>query len=132
MSTASASARNKKAVLLTVDRYATGLRGQISTLRKAFRPQASVSGYLGKTPYLAHVKELCEWVQDELSKGKEVDRFRYKIHSVKASGQTATVQLSEIDCFDVDFETSLQLMKIKGKWLIVSKLFSGRARPKSH
>ena len=131
MTPASATSRDKRAVLRTVDRYATGLRGRISALRQAFRPRAIVFGYVGKTPYFAGVKELCNWVREEASKAKGVDRFRYKIRLVKVSGKTASVQLSEIDCFDVDFETSLQLMKSKGKWLIGSKLFSGKPRPKS-
>lgn len=121
--------RDETAVLRTVDRYATGLRGRVKTLKRAFRPRATVYGYIGKTPYFDSVEQLCDYVR-QYAKPDQVDHFRYKVRSKNVSGQTATVQLSETAYVGNDFETNLQLMKIRGKWVIVSKLFSGRKRSK--
>ena len=130
MSPATSFARDKTAILRTVDRYATGLRGHIKQLERAFRPRAIVFGYIGKTPYFDSISQLRDYVRQHASPREKFDPFRYRVTSLKVSGQTATVQLNETAYLDVDYETSLQLMKIKGKWLIVSKLFSGRPLPK--
>jgi len=71
------------------------------------------------------VQFLYEFIEESDSPAKRGDPFRCEILGIEISGNTATVQISEQAYLDYDYRTSLHLIRMKGGWWIVSKLFSG-------
>lgn len=119
----------KASIGRAVGRYAEGLRkGEVKTLKQVFRPEAIVSGYIGKDLFDAKpVQDLYDYVENNASPAKRGDPFRYTIRSIDVAGKTATVRIREYAYLGDNYETSLHLTKIDGRWWIVSKLFSGTA-----
>lgn len=115
-------------VTRTVDRYAAGLmNGDVATLKKAFRPEAVVSGYIGAEQFVKPVQFLYDFMKENDSPAKRGDPFQCEVLSIEIAGNTATVQLAEQAYLDFDYRTSLHLMRMGRSWWIVSKLFNGTA-----
>lgn len=118
--------RDSAGIGITIDRYADGLHnGNVETLKQAFRPEAILAGYLDKQLAIAPVQSLYDFVSQNDSPAKRGDKFAYEIVSIKASGSTAVVHLSERAYLGFNYETSFHMVKVDGRWWIVSKLFSG-------
>jgi hypothetical protein len=118
--------REVAGVSRTVDRYAAGLyNGDVPSLKKAFRPEAIVSGWMGDESFVKPVQFLYDFINESDSPARRGDPFRCEVLGIEIAGNTATVQLAEQAYLDFDYRTCLQLMKMKGSWWIVSKLFNG-------
>ena len=120
--------RQREGIDRTVARYFTGLReGNVGSLREAFHPKALVSGYIGTEKFVKPVQFLYQYVRNNESPAKRGDRFTCRIVRRAIAGRTAVVTLRERNYLQYDYVTVLQMMEVKQRWWIVSKLFSGTA-----
>jgi hypothetical protein len=124
--TETATTRQQERIDGTVARYYRGLRdGDVGSLKQAFRPKAIVSGYIDTELFVKPVQFLYQYVRKNPSPTKRGDRFTCRIVRRAIAGRTAVVTLRERAYLGYDYVTNLQLVEIKQRWWIVSKLFSG-------
>ena len=120
--------RQRERIESTVARYYAGLRdGNVGSLKEAFHPKALVSGYIGTEKFVKPVQFLYQYVRNNKSPAKKGDRFTCRIVRRAIAGRTAVVTLRERNYLAYDYVTVLQMMEVKQRWWIVSKLFSGTA-----
>lgn len=110
----------------TLGIYAAGLRdGSVAQLKRAFRPQALVSGYIGEEKFVKPVAFLYAFVRKNKAAVKKSPPPAPEVRAITISGNTAVVTLLEKAYLGDDYTTFLQLMQMGSRWWIVSKLFNG-------
>jgi hypothetical protein len=126
--TETGTTRQRERIDRTVARYFAGLRdGNVASLKEAFHPKALVSGYIGTEKFVKPVQFLYQYVRSNKSPAKQGDHFTCRIVRSAIAGRTAVVTLRERNYLAYDYVTVLQMMEVKQRWWIVSKLFSGTA-----
>lgn len=123
---AKAASRIPAGIAKAIGFYARGLRdGSVATLRQAFRPQAIVCGYIGAEGFVKPVDFLYQYVREQKAAVRKAPPPAPEIRSVALHGRTATVILHERSYLGFDYDTSLQMIELKGRWWILAKLFNG-------
>lgn len=124
-----------------IDLYVDGVRnGKVASLRQAFHPQSSMYGYKGDDLFITPIEGLYEYVTNTnppAEAGEAGKRYACTITSIHVAGNAASVELAMDGYHDHDFMDYFQLLKVDGRWWIVSKLFHAdperssdqRARP---
>jgi hypothetical protein len=124
--TETGTTRQRERIDRTVAYYFAGLRdGSVGSLKEAFHPKALVSGYIGTEKFVKPVQFLYQYVRKNPSPAKQGERFTCRIVGRAIAGRTAVVTLRERNYLAYDYVTVLQMMEVKQRWWIVSKLFSG-------
>ncbi|MEJ7811044.1 MAG: nuclear transport factor 2 family protein [Gemmatimonadaceae bacterium] len=114
-----------EAIRETIGHYIEGLRaGDVERLRLGFHEQAIMCGYLGETPYVTPIEGLYEFVRSTPAPAQTGEAYRVDVTEIRVSGDTATVEVAEKLYLGHDFRTSFHLMKLDGRWWMVSKLFN--------
>jgi hypothetical protein len=113
------------AVCEVLSYYAEGLgKGDIDLLKKAFHPQALMSGYFGGELMLVPIDGLYELVRTHPSPAETGEPYAYEISNIQIIGETATGQIAETSYLGHNITDRFHLVKIEGRWQIVSKIFS--------
>ena len=120
---------DEAAIRQTVQYYFDGGKNRDSlTLRKAFHPEArmlfSREGKLAVVP----IGEYITRVGSEHLRPGEVDSTERKVVSVDVVGDAAVAKL-ELKRPDARLIDYMSLLKVEGRWLIVSKIFTRATRP---
>lgn len=111
----------------TIDLYIDGVQnGNLESMRQAFHPQSSMFGYLGKDLFVTPIQGLYDYIAGTIppAKAGEVGKqYTYSITSISVVGHAASVEMAMDGYHKHDFTDYFQLLKIDGRWWIVSKLF---------
>lgn len=112
----------EQAVQAVVHLYVDGMTfAHEGALRKAFHPKASIIGnYQGAVEWLS-LDEFITAVADEGSAPAGTQPL-IQIEALDVTGDAATVKVVD-EMSGVRFSDYLSLLKIDGRWLIVSKLY---------
>lgn len=108
------------AVQLYVEGAASGDAGKLS---EAFHEHARVFGSLNGTRYDIPIAEMIEL--EERSPRNSDGRYSAVITSIVQAGDVATATVEEDGCWGTaSFTSFLSLVKVDGRWQIVSKVFA--------
>ena len=119
-----------QAITSTINFYIDGLySGNIEILRKAFHPQAMMYGVNGNAVTIVEIEGLYAFVSANNPPSKTGELHQCFITSIQHDGNAAAVEMIEESSYGNDYTNYFQLLKIDGKWLIVSKAYN--TAPKS-
>jgi hypothetical protein len=109
----------------TINRYSEGLReGSVDTLKEAFRPEAVMCGYLGETLIVTPIEGLYDYVRSNPAPARSGEPYSCSVSSIDVAGSVASVRITERSYQGHDFIDFLHLLKVDGRWWIVSKVFN--------
>ena len=110
-----------------IDLYIDGVKnGKVASLREAFHPQSSMYGYKGDDLFVTPIEGLYDYIAGTTppARAGEAGRaYTCTITSISVSGNAASVEMAMDGYHDHDFMDYFQLLKVEGRWWIVSKLF---------
>jgi hypothetical protein len=119
-----------QAITDTISLYVDGLHtGNTETLKKAFHPKAMMYGISPKAVTIVEIDGLYGFVTANDPPSKTGEPHQCFITSIQHAGNAAAVEMVEESAFGSDYTNYFQLLKIDGKWLIVSKAYN--TSPKS-
>ncbi len=114
-----------------IDLYIDGVRnGNVETLKKAFHPQSSMFGWLGKDLFITPIQGLYDYIASTPVPAKTGEPTVFVITSIQVTGNAATVALAMDTYHAHDFMDYFQLLKVEDRWWIICKLF--HADPQSN
>jgi hypothetical protein len=118
-----------EAIRKTAGLYIDGVHdGNIEMLRQAFHPQAMMYGSSGDQTIVAGIQGLYDYVAANEAPSKKGELHQCFITAIDYAGNAASVKMIEESCHGVDYTNYFQLLKIDGKWVIVSKAYDAVAR----
>ncbi len=123
------SARNTEltSIRKVVDLYIDGVKnGNLESLRQAFHPQASMFGYKGQDLFVTPIAGLYDYIAGTTPPAKDGtagEAYGCTITSISVAGNAAAVEMAMEPYHEHDFVDYFQLLKVDGRWWIVSKLF---------
>jgi hypothetical protein len=119
-----------KAITTTLDLYVEGLhKGDIEALKKAFHPKAMMYGISGGVNItITEIEGLYAFVSANNPPWKSGEPHQCFVTNIHYEGNAASAEMVEEAAFDNDYTNYFQLLKIEGRWQIVSKTFNGVAR----
>ena len=80
-------------------------------------------GYKGKDLYVTPIQGLYDYIGSTPSPAQTDEPTRFIITSTQVVGNAATVEMAMDVYHRHDFMDYFQLLKVEGRWWIVSKLF---------
>lgn len=114
-----------------IDLYIDGVRnGNVESLRKAFHPQSSMFGWMGKDLFVTPIQGLYDYIASHPAPANTGEPTNFIITSMQVTGNAATVAMVMDTYHAHDFMDYFQLLKVEDRWWIVSKLF--HADPQSN
>ena len=118
-----------QAIADTINLYVDGLHtGNIETLRKAFHPKAMMYGISPKAVTIVEIEGLYGFVSANEPPSKTGEPHQCFITSIQYAGKAASVEMIEESGYGSDYTNYFQLLKIDGKWVIVSKSYNATPR----
>lgn len=115
----------ERAIRRTIQHYLDGAReGSVDLVRRAFHPQARMSGYLQGRLLVGGPEPFYEAVANAPAPAKSGEPYRAEIRSLEIAGPAAAVTLVEGPYLGMQFTTFFHLLKVGEEWQIVSKTFS--------
>ncbi len=119
-----------QAITDTINLYVYGLHtGDIDTLKKAFHPKAMMYGISAKAVTIVEIDGLYGFVAANDPPSKTGEPHQCFITSIQHAGNAASVEMVEESAFGSDYTNYFHLLKIDGKWVIVSKTYNTSLRP---
>jgi hypothetical protein len=113
-----------EAVRKTVNKYGEGItNGDIALLRSAFHPKAMMYGCSSDSVMMVEIEGLFSYVAAQEAPATTGEQHRCTITKIDITGQAASVEVVQENCYGVDYVNYFQLLKIEGQWLIVSKAY---------
>ena len=116
-----------EAIRKVIGLYEEGVRkGNVDTLKEAFHPKASMFGHKGSDLFVTPIEGLYQYVSSTTppaNAGSEGEKFKCTITSISVAGKSASVEVAMDYYHDCQFTDFFQLLKVDGRWWIVSKLF---------
>jgi hypothetical protein len=91
-------------------------------VRKAFHPNAKITGFLPDGLHVMSVSQFAEFVAGQPSAKTAGEAARLDILSVELAGETAVARVRD-DYLGLTFLDTLSLLKVDDKWSIYNKLF---------
>ena len=114
-----------QAITDTINLYIEGLHtGNIETLKKAFHPKAMMYGISPKAATIVEIEGLYGFVSANEPPSKTGEPHQCFITSIQHAGNAASVEMIEESAYGSDYTNYFQLLKIDGKWVIVSKAYN--------
>ena len=115
-----------QAITNTMNLYVEGLHtGNIETLKKAFHSKAMMYGASAKAVTIVEIDGLYGFVAANNPPSKSGEPHQCFITSIQYSGNAASVEMIEESAYGSDYTNYFQLLKIDGRWVIVSKTYNG-------
>jgi hypothetical protein len=110
-----------------IDLYIDGVQnGNLEAMVQAFHPQSSMFGYKGKDLFITPIQGLYDYIAGTTppAKAGAVGKaYTCTITSISVVGNAASVEMAMDGYHEHDFTDFFQLLKVDGRWWIVSKLF---------
>lgn len=114
-----------QAITDTVNLYVEGLHtGNPEVLKKAFHPKAMMYGVSSKAITIVEIEGLYGFVSANEPPSKTGEPHQCFITSIQYDGNAASVEMVEESAFGSNYTNYFQLLKIDGKWMIVSKCYN--------
>jgi Putative lumazine-binding len=114
-----------QAIKDAVQLYIDGIhQGDTGLLKKAFHTQAMMYGTSGENVTVTPIEGLYSYVEANTPPARSGELHRCTIVSVRVSGNTASVEMSEDQTYGHNYVNYFHLLKIGGEWKIVSKSYS--------
>jgi hypothetical protein len=111
--------------------YTEGVHsGDITMLKKAFHPRAMMYGASAKNVTVVEIQGLYDYIAANDPPTKTGEPHQCFISAIHYAGNAAMVEVVEESLYGNDYTNYLQLLKIDGKWVIVSKLYNATASGK--
>ena len=108
-----------------LDLYIDGVRqGHVETLREAFHPQAVMFGWKGADLFVTPIQGLFDYVAAMPAPAQSGEPVEFSLTSLEVTGHAAAATLAMDSYHQHDFTDYFQLLKVEGRWWIVSKLFN--------
>lgn len=121
-----------EAIRQTVNKYGDGITtGDIELLRSAFHPKAMMYGCTGDSAMIVEIEGLFAYVAAQEAPVTTGEKHRCLITKIDVAGNAASVELVQEACYGVNYTNYFQLLKIDGRWLIVSKSYNGEPAKQS-
>lgn len=111
-----------QAVREVIERYIEGSKGKVETLRSAFHPDATMTGYLGGNLMLGTPEPFFDVVKSTVT-SESAEAYTAEIQSIEVIGRAATATLVESGFLGSDFTDFFQLIHDDAGWRIISKTF---------
>lgn len=113
------------AIRNTVDKYGEGITtGDIALLRSAFHSKAMMYGCDGDNVTVVEIEGLYDYVSAQEPPIKSGEPHRCFITSIDVAGNAASVKVAQEHCYGVHYTNYFQLLKIRGRWIIMSKSYN--------
>ena len=114
-----------QAITAAINLYVDGLHtGDIETLRKAFHPKAMMYGISSKAVTIVEIEGLYSFVSSNNPPAKTGEPHQCFITNIQHAGNAASVEMVEDAAYGSDYTNYFHLLKIDGKWQIVSKTYN--------
>lgn len=114
-----------QSIMSTIDLYVEGVRtGNVERLRQAFHPKAMMYGTSSKAITIVEIEGLFGFVASNEPPSKTGEPYQCFINSIQYVGNAASVEMVEESAYGNDYTDYFHLLKIDGKWLIVSKTYN--------
>lgn len=108
-----------------IDLYVEGVRtGDIEKLRTAFHPKAMMYGASPNGAVIVEIEGLYGFIAANEPPSRTGEQYQCSLTSIHYAGNAASVELVEESAFGNDYTDYFQLLKIDGKWMIVSKAYN--------
>ena len=108
----------------TVQEYvAACLTGSVERLESIFHPNAVMSGYFQGEFYLGSPVPFFDEVRDNPSPSETGAAYSAEITTVEVSGDVASVTLKEDGYLGTRFTNWFHLVRLDGRWIIISKAY---------
>ncbi len=119
------STTDEQSIREVVGFYVDGIHnGNTDLLKKAFHPRAMMYGSSPNSVTIIEIDGLYGFVNANVPPSKSGDLHKCTISSVERSGNAASVVMREESVFGHDYTNYFQLLKIDGRWVIVSKAYN--------
>jgi hypothetical protein len=114
-----------QAITDTINLYIDGIHtGNIETLKKAFHPKAMMYGATPKAVTIVEIEGLYAFISGNNPPSKTGEPHQCFITAIQHDGNAAAVEMIEESAYGNDYTNYFQLLKIEGKWVIVSKTYN--------
>lgn len=111
--------------------YIAGVHnGDVEMLKKAFHQKAMMYGASPDNVTIVEIQGLYDFVSANTPLSKTGEPHQCFITSIQHAGNAASVEMIEESAYGNDYTNYFQLLKIDGKWLIVSKTYN--SAPSKH
>lgn len=115
---------DEQGVRAALQLYLDGARaGDVDRVRRAFHPQARMSGYLQGQMLVGGPEPFYEAVTHAPPPAKTGEPFRAEIAQLSVADRVASVTIVENSYLGMNFTSFFHLLEIDGSWQIVSKTF---------
>lgn len=113
------------AVAHAIGLYTDGAcNADVSTLRKAFHPDAQMFGYFGGNLFAGSIEKVFYPVlTGNPSPASRKEPYKSRIVRIDVTGDSAVAVLAEENFMGANFTDYFSLLKIDGAWKIVNKTF---------
>ena len=113
------------AIRKVADKYAVGCQtGNIALLRTIFHPQAMMYGVSGEAVIVTPIEGLYAYLEANEPPEKTGEPHQCFITEIRCQAGAAVVEMVQEAAYGNDYTNYFQLLKVEGKWLIVSKSYS--------
>ena len=120
-----------QSILKTANLYIEGARtGNVEMLRSAFHSKAMMYGISENNTTILEIEGLYSYVAANNPPAKTGEPHQCFITAIHYAGNAAFIEMVEESSYGFDYTNYFQLLKIEGKWLIVSKAYNATV-PKS-
>ena len=110
-------------IRMVVDLYVEGADGDVSKLREAFHPDATMTGRLGTgSDTFTPIADFIAMV--ERNPGLAGPGYTSEVRSIDFVGDVGVVVLAETDYFGCDFVDYFTFARVDGRWQITSKSYA--------
>jgi hypothetical protein len=120
MTTSVTAVNEYDAIAEAVQHYVDGGKsGRSAEMKAAFHDDATIFGYVGEELFAGPIQQLFDW-NDRNGPAAELQA---RLASVDVAGSVATVRLELDNWTGHRFTDMFTLLKMDGKWKIISKVF---------
>ena len=120
-----AAVTEQEGVRQAIDLYFKGIReGSVETLKEAFHSGATMCGHFGEELMIVPIEGLYDFVSSNPAPSVSGEPFEGKIEAIDVAGTVASAKVTEKSYMGHDFTDFFNLLKIEGRWWIVSKVFN--------
>ncbi len=112
--------KNIEAISSVIQTYAEGgRRGDAAIMKRAFRENATIHGYIGGGLLAGPIQILFDWVTEN----QPAPDLKAKIANIDLAETVATARVELTDWLGFRFTDQFTLLKENGAWTITSKVF---------
>ena len=120
MNTMPTDLRQHDAIAKTLQHYIDGTKsGNGDDMKPAFHKDATIFGYAGAELFGGPIQQLFDWAD----RNGPAAELQTRIAGIDLANSVATVRLELTNLNGADYTDLLALLKVDGKWKIMSKVF---------